>query len=225
MGENLHIVESSSAPVTVTEAGSFVVSHLPQTIETRQDYEERVMKYSGTMRICQEVLGPWFCGYYKIPMVFIAFWDCTLRSKMQEKTQIISSESVSQLNGHGKNICFLNFSWLKRTIIDLKHIEACILQVTRGSVLARDSGSSPTFTLVNNWCWCPLLWFMFPLLVELSMGLREISQCPEVPLTALMSPLSVRKRFQCSRGRSATGHSIWASLPLGDFHVYFCLGN
>ena len=124
-----------------------------------------------------------------------------------------------------KNICFLNFSWLKRTIIDLKHIEACILQVTRGSVLARDSGSSPTFTLVNNWCWCPLLWFMFPLLVELSMGLREISQCPEVPLTALMSPLSVRKRFQCSRGRSATGHSIWASLPLGDFHVYFCLGN
>ena len=57
------------------------------------------------------------------------------------------------------------------------------------------------------------------------MGLREISQCPEVPLTALMSPLLVRKRFQCSRGRSATGHSIWASLPLGDFHVYFCLGN
>ena len=48
---------------------------------------------------------------------------------------------------------------------------------------------------------------------------------PEVPLTALMFQLSVRKRFQCSRGRSATGHSIWASLPLGDFHVYFCLGN
>ena len=96
------------------------------SIETRQDYEERVMKYSGTMRLCQEVLGPsceQFCWYYKIPMVFIAFWDCTLRSKMQEKTQIISSESVSQLNGHGKNysddayVFWTFYGWIEKSLI------------------------------------------------------------------------------------------------------------
>ena len=55
------------------------------------------------------------CWYYKIPTGL-----GIVRSKMQEKTQIISSESVSQLNGHGKNnqiilddtFVFLNFSWL-----------------------------------------------------------------------------------------------------------------